>query len=99
MGTKSTLDMRDERAQRAALRETVLQYGRHIGWPTRSAIAFTERLTRRPWKRCTSDQLWTVLGELDALLGASLAPDQRRNGSSGKDGRRSRKEALHAHRD
>jgi len=35
--------------------------------PTRTAIAFVERATRRPWKRCTSDQLVELAGELSTI--------------------------------
>jgi hypothetical protein len=70
MGIDRSLTICDEREQRAALRDRVLQYGHRLGWSTRTAIAFTEQLARRPWKRCTSGQLWTVLDELHALLGA-----------------------------
>lgn len=99
MGTNRSLATCDEREQRAALRETILQYGRQIGWPTRTAIVFTERSTRRPWKRCTSGQLWTVLDELDAILRACIVPNSRRNGLLDRGGQQSRKEALYAHRD
>jgi hypothetical protein len=107
MGTDRSLAACDERAQRAALRETVLQYGRQIGWPARTAIVFTERATRRPWKRCTSGQLRTVLDELDAILRARIAPDPRRNGPFDQAGQQPRKslpragrgEPLDAHRD
>lgn len=98
MGTDRSLAACDERAQRAALRETVLQYGRQIGWPSRTAIVFTERATRRPWKRCTSGQLRTVLDELEAILRARTAPDPRRNGPFDQAGQQSRKEPLDAHR-
>lgn len=54
----------DERARCAALRETVLRYGHLIGWTRRAAIAFAEGVSRRPWKRCSSDQLAEVIGEL-----------------------------------
>lgn len=106
MGTDRSLARCDEREQRAALRETVLQYGRQIGWPARTAIVFTERATRRPWKRCTAGQLRTVLDELDAILRARILSNPRRNGPFDRDGQRSRKslpragreEALDAHR-
>lgn len=60
-------DSRIEREQRAALRANVLQYGRMLGWPAHTAITFTERLARRPWKRCTGDQLMAVLDDLQAI--------------------------------
>ncbi len=106
MGTDRSLAACDERAQRAALRETVLQYGRQIGWPTRTAIVFTERATLRPWKRCTSGQLRTVLDELDAILRARILSNPRRNVPFDQAGQQSRKslpragrgEPLNAHR-
>ena len=70
MGMSPSLTTRDERQQRATLREHVLQYGRRLGWSTRTAIIVTEQLVRRPWKRCTSGQLGTVLDELHALVQA-----------------------------
>jgi hypothetical protein len=56
--------------ERAALREGVLTCGRRLGWSTRTAIVFTERLTRRPWKRCTGPELASVLDELRAVARA-----------------------------
>ncbi len=56
-----------EGERRAALRQNILQYGRLLGWPTRTAIAFVERATRRPWKRCTSDQLVELARELSTI--------------------------------
>ena len=64
------------RAQRAALRETVLQYGRQIGWPARTAIVFTERATRRPWKRA-------ALARIDLSHRASLDQSRAGQGSAG----------------
>lgn len=98
MGTNRSLATCDEREQRAALRETILQHGRQIGWPTRSAIVFTERATRRPWKRCTADQLWTVLDEIDAILQVCALTDPRQNSLFDRNGRQSRNGALYAHR-
>lgn len=60
-------DCQSEREQRAALRANILQYGRMLGWPAHTAITFTERLARRPWKRCTGDQLATALDDLQAI--------------------------------
>ena len=60
-------DGQSEREQRAELRADVLQYGRMLGWPAHTAITFTERLARRPWKRCTGDQLTAVLDDLQAI--------------------------------
>ena len=70
MGLNRTFAMLDEQEQRAALRDGLLECGRLIGWPTRTTIAFTERLTRRPWKRCTRAELWAVLEELHSILRA-----------------------------
>ncbi len=61
------IDHADERTCRAALRQNVLQYGRLLGWPARSAIAFVERATGRPWKRCTSEQLANLVDELATM--------------------------------
>src|SRR5436190_24114073 len=58
----------NEQAQRAALRDGVLACGRQMGWPARTTIAFTERVVRRPWKRCTRAELSAVLRELRSLL-------------------------------
>ena len=92
MGIDGSLAARDERAQRAALRDGVLECGRLIGWPTHTTIAFAEGLARRPWKRCTPAQLLIVLDELRAIArafevcrrtptarGPAVRPD-RRNG-------------------
>jgi hypothetical protein len=57
----------DERAERAALRENVLEYARLLGWSSCTAIAFAERAARRPWKRCRSDQLARVVSDLSAI--------------------------------
>lgn len=57
----------DERAERAALRANVLHYGRRLGWPSRTAIAFVERATRRPWKNCTRDQLAAAIADLRVI--------------------------------
>ena len=64
--------------QRAALRDGLLECGRLIGWPTRTTISFTERLARRPWKRCTRVELSAVLDELHRIL---LALELRRHRS------------------
>jgi hypothetical protein len=60
----------DDRAQRAALRDGVLECGRLIGWATRTTIVFAERLARRPWNRCTRVELSAVFGELRSILRA-----------------------------
>ncbi len=60
----------DAQEQRAALRDGLLECGRLIGWPPRTTIAFTERLARRPWKRCTGAELSAVLEELHSILWA-----------------------------
>ena len=60
----------DAQEQRAALRDGLLECGRLIGWPARTTIAFTERLARRPWKRCTRAELSTALEELHTILWA-----------------------------
>lgn len=78
MGRNPILATFDEQSQRAALRDGVLECGGLIGWPTRTTIAFAERLARRPWKRCTSSQLTTVLDELQAI---HRAIEVRRNNS------------------
>lgn len=70
MGIDGSVAARDERAQRAALRDGVLECGRRIGWPAHTTIAFAEGLARRPWKRCTPAQLLVVLDELQATLRA-----------------------------
>jgi len=57
----------DDRGQRAALRDGVLECGRLIGWATRTTIVFAERLARRPWKRCTPAELSWVLTELRSI--------------------------------
>jgi hypothetical protein len=57
----------DERAERAALRQNVLEYARLLGWPSRTAIAFAERAARRPWKRCRSDQLANIVSDLSTI--------------------------------
>jgi len=57
----------DDRGQRAALRDGVLECGRLIGWATRTTIVFAERLARRPWKRCTPAELTAVLTELRTI--------------------------------
>lgn len=60
----------DAQEQRAALRDGLLECGRLIGWPARTTIAFTERLARRPWKRCTGAELSAVMEELHGILWA-----------------------------
>jgi hypothetical protein len=60
----------DAQEQRAALRDGLLECGRLIGWPARTTIVFTERLARRPWKRCTRAELSAVLEELLRVLWA-----------------------------
>ncbi len=60
----------DAQEQRAALRDGLLECGRLIGWPARTTIAFTERLARRPWKRCSPADLSAVLEELHSILWA-----------------------------
>jgi hypothetical protein len=70
MGLRTVFVARNQRARCAALRDGVLQCGRCLGWPTRTAIAFTEQLARRPWKRCSPDQLEAVLDELHVLQAA-----------------------------
>lgn len=106
MGISHSLALCEEREQRAALRETILQYGRQIGWPARTAIVFAEQLTRRPWKRCTAGQLWRVLDELDAIVPTSIVLDAIRSSLFDQDGQQPRQslpragrgEALRAHR-
>ncbi|GEM_PF-1687476 len=102
MGLDRAFATLDEQEQRAALRDALLDYGRLIGWPTRTTIAFTEQLARRPWKRCTRAQLSAVMEELHTILWAfeirkrsSPAPGgaARANG-----GRRARRNG-HASRD
>jgi hypothetical protein len=67
MELNRVFDRAAECERRAALRQNILQYGRLLGWPTRTAIAFVERATRRPWKRCTSDQLVELARELSTI--------------------------------
>lgn len=73
MRTNDPLAARDERGERAALRDRILTYGRRIGWPAHTAIVFTEQLTRRPWKRCTCAELSAVVDELRTILSADEA--------------------------
>lgn len=73
MELKQTLSRDDEREQRAALRESILRYGHLIGWSGRATIAFAEGVSRRPWKRCTSDQLAAVAEELQDVYRAGPA--------------------------
>ena len=56
-------------AQKATLRDRVLAHGRRLGWSAHAVIAFTEQLTRHPWKRCSCAELATVLDEYRRLLG------------------------------
>ena len=70
MGINSSFAARDARAQRAALRDGVLQCGRLLGWPTRTVIALTEQVARRPWKRCGRAELGDVLDQLHAVVWA-----------------------------
>jgi len=67
MGLNHALATLDDRAQRAALRDGILECGRLIGWATRTTIVFTEGFTRRPWKRCTRLELSAVLDELRSI--------------------------------
>ena len=60
----------DDRARCAALRDGLLRYGRLLGWGARTVIVFTERLARRPWKRCGRAELADVLAQLRAVAGA-----------------------------
>lgn len=83
----------DECAQSAALRQAILQYGQRIGWSRHTAIAFAEGTARRPWKRCTSQQLAGVVSELQDLhqacevrrLVARIVFDGLRRSSGGTD--------------
>ena len=70
MGLDPTVRAREERAQRAALRDGLLQCGRLLGWRARTVIVVTEQLARRPWKRCTRGELDEVLDELISVLRA-----------------------------
>ncbi|MBI4496696.1 MAG: hypothetical protein HY689_02210 [Chloroflexi bacterium] len=94
-----TFSTMDEQQQRAALRARILRYGRQIGWPCRTAITFTEQCARRPWKRCTSGQLWTVVDELDVILWARLGGRPGPSGFGDGDERQSARELRYAHRD
>ena len=88
------LDSRDDRVQRAELRDRILGCARRIGWPAHSAIVFTEQQARRPWKRCTASELATVLDELQLILAARSAttgPSPLESGAS-----RSGREHHHA---
>ena len=70
MSLSRSLTTHDEARQRAALRAGALEYGRVLHWSTRTTIAFSEQLARRPWKRLTRDQLSTVVDELHGLVWA-----------------------------
>jgi len=88
---------RDEHGRPAALRDDLLRCGRRIGWSAHTTIAFTEGLTRRPWKRCSQAQLAAALDELHAVEAhrpASAGPRARAQDSP----RRHREEHLHAPR-
>ncbi|MCX6021485.1 MAG: hypothetical protein NTZ05_07105 [Chloroflexi bacterium] len=89
----------DEDERRAEARDTILQYGREIGWPSRMTVMFTEKLTRRPWKRCTLGQLWTVLDQMDAILRACMAPHPGRINLFDAGVLPSHKEPRYAYRD
>lgn len=71
MELKRTFSNDNEREQRAALRESILRYGHLIGWSGRATISFAEGVSRRPWKRCTSDQLAAVVEELQDVYQAN----------------------------
>jgi hypothetical protein len=67
MGLSHNRAHADERVERAALRQNVLEYARLLGWPSRTVIAFAERAARRPWKRCRSDQLADIVSDLSTI--------------------------------
>ena len=83
----------DGHARRAALRDAVLLRARLLGWPPRAAVAFTERLCRRPWKRCSGAQLAAALDQLRAAT-RDRQPGVHRTPSAA----RCRRGGRHAHR-
>jgi len=102
MGRDRAFATLDAPEQRAALRDALLAYGRLIGWPTRTTIAFTEQLARRPWKRCTRAQLSAVIEELRTIRWAfeirKRSPPAPGGAARGNGGRRGRGNG-HAPRD
>jgi hypothetical protein len=62
-----TRDVRDGRRRRAQLRAAVLRLGGLLGWGSSEAIAFTEAVTNRPWRRCGCSEFETVLEEYWAI--------------------------------
>ena len=85
----------DDRGQRAALRDGVLECGRLIGWATHTTIVFAERLARRPWKRCTPAELACVLTELRSIHRAYAM--RRRLPSAHRCARRARRVRRNGH--
>lgn len=63
----SNSKVRDGRRRRAELRAAVLRLGGLLGWGSREAIAFTEAVTNRPWRRCGCSEFETVLEEYWAI--------------------------------
>jgi hypothetical protein len=63
----STRHAKDGRRHRAQLRAAVLRLGGLLGWGSSQAIAFTEAVTNRPWRRCGCAEFETVLEEYWAI--------------------------------
>ncbi len=61
----------------ADLREAVLTYGSHLGWPTAESVTFTETLTDIPWEACDAPHFLAVLDEYLAILDAIQSRQQR----------------------
>lgn len=62
-----TRDARDGRRRRAELRAAVLRLGRLLGWRPGEAIAFTEAVANRPWRRCGCAEFELALEEYWAI--------------------------------
>ena len=67
----------------ADLREAVLTYGYHLGWPTAEIVTFTETLTGIPWEACQAAQFLAVLDEYLAILAAIQARQHRQRRGEG----------------
>ena len=66
------------RRERIRLRGDVLRYGGLLGWQASEVIAFTEALTRCPWRRCGCVEFWAVLDEYLAIMEVIQAKATRR---------------------
>ena len=95
MRTDGATTTRADHQQRAALRDDLLRCGRRLGWSAHTTIAFAEGLARRPWKRCSPDQLAAALDELRAVEARRSTPEDPR--ALTRDGRH-RKEHTHVPR-